>query len=1193
MMAQLSERDRGLLQNKIDDLNKSNQQLQDSITSDQKVVNNLILLDISSKKFTDEKHLEIYSLEEERRLLTGKTIIVPVQEPAFQVTTTEPNVKITINDGRFVAKKNDITFVDVPIIPSRAYTLSNTSGPDFEIWTRDRRGSTTSEKNVPASYDLHSGNNKLTVNIDGTIADIKIFEDILVDQQILTVEPFVLSAKITESMSAIFTNSLCIYNQVIQTFTIVSGTGGATSTAQVITSAVPTDLANLMKFTNNQVMVAGKYANNNLKINIDGNEQSLQLTFDIRIPVQSSLGLAIDDYSSDWRQSYSTGLLPAQPNNGPKIALLIQSTLRAVNAGGYTTAECQYYSDSGKFIIYSGTFGNKSSVQILPADDANRDFRFQIGMDQPTDSKENETSYDTLNDLYNYLNQSTCLQCSSLSNPTFSCYSLLSMNNALISGIQLMLQTTSMYDRASLSQPNLYGNKIRISSQVNAFNISDGATNAVFLPDGDYSESELASALQDLLNANTTSSNEYVVQYKQKPLYRFIISAKNNVQLLFNSGANKSTSIATFMGFANFSDSAVAKTFISNSISFAGVDFFSMALIPQFVPYAYLNFQPPYYVDSVLTETIALSEESSVLSLEGAAVTALRIQTSIDNDARLNNWINVANVELFVKNAVLQVIGSQMSLRAAAYGIADSVYTDMLAEYNSLMTDYNDVLLLLPNKAMMHLRQETETISKTVFGEGQTTQVTVYATSTGHNDRVYDRPAVEFRYSDNKFLAVRNMTSTYGSSVNYKLQEKIGFTLRTNMVTFTTPDLIVHAVTNVKVTITPTQLFTTVYWSGGQANDLQLLFSSYPHISDLIAAVTAAYSTSLLNEIWSRYSEKYTLFNGDQFSMQVGTYVLQTITVSCTNGSSISDTSPAEFAASGDTIILTISGESAKTITFPWATYNGADTAAMIQNLVRLLVANSVENQPAYTNFICTYSGTYNLYSGSAGTNSRVNIIGGTLQTPLKLGTVETVGTGPFTNNYFVTAVEAASILSFTGVTTTADLVPRFIKFTSTSTMQITSNDCATRLGFYTDNLSSAVNIELQSVASSSLQRIVNDSIYFFDRRLLRGYEYKDLTATYNVTDNINMNLRLSQIADRTSYIGTRQTQIVNRIPVIETDLSPTLYNERWTEVVNRLNKKTGSYYNVGQKELSIFNAQNTIVDNNNKITQIQTMLGS
>jgi len=1197
-MATLSERDRGLLQNKIDDLNKSNKQLQDSIASDQNVVNNLQLFDISSKKFVDEKHLEIYSLEEERRLLTGKTIIVPVEEDAFWITTTELNTTLTINDGRLTAQKNDIVFVDVPITSARAYILSKAAGTDFEIWTRDRKGSTTSEANVPASYSIHSGNNKLTVKIDSITADVKIFEDLFLEidpgQQPLVIDSFVLSAKLTEGLAtAGFTNAQCIYNQNIQTFTIASGTGGTSSTVEVITSAIPTDLANLMKFTSNQVKVVGKYANNKFKVKIDGTENELTLGFDVRIPVHSSLGYAIDDFSADWRQTFSGGLQPAQSNNGAKISLLIQSQLRGIGSDGYLTAECLYYSDSEKFVIYSGTFGNTSSIEILPASDTNRDFRFTIGMDEPTDSRNNETSYNTLQDLYNYLNQNTCLLCSNLSNPTYDCYSLLSVNNALISNIQLVLQTTSMYDRASLSQPNLYGNKIRINSQVNSFDILEGSTPvSVFIPDGDYSESELSSTLQDLLNANTTASNEYVVQYKQAPLSRFIITAKNNFRPMFGTGNNKSTSISTFMGFANFSDPSANKVFISNAISFAGVDFFSMAAIPQFVPYAYLNNQPPYYDNTnTFTESMALSIELSMSSLEAAAVTALMSQINIDNDVRLSNWASVADSELVFKRTSLQMIGFQLSIRSAAYGTADPVYLDMLAEYNSLSTDINDVLSMLPDKTIMHLRQEIGMISKNIFGEGQTTQVVVL-TSGVNDDRIYDRPAVEFRYDDAKFLPTKNMTPTYRNNVNYKLQEKIGFSLQTDMATFTTPDLIVHPVTDVKVTIDAAKLQTTVYWVSGSAVDMNLSFISYPNASDVITAITAQYSTSIKNEIWSRYTEKYMLFNGDSFSILIGAGSVQTINISCSNGSSISGAIPMTSIASGMTLDVALNGESTKTITFPWTTMSGLETAAIIQSLIRLLIADSMENQFAYSNFICTYQGgTYNLYSGTSGTGSIVNVTGGTAQLLLQLGSIEAPGTGPFANNYFITAIQVASILSFSGVSTTVD--SGYIKFTSTATIQITSSDCATRLGFYTDNLVSDTATELQTVASSSLQRILDISVWHVDRNLLRGYEYKDLLVTYNVTDDVTMNQRLLQIANRIAYIGTRQAQIAGRIPVIEVELSPTLYLDRWTQVINRLNKKTGSYYAVGSKKINIINTQNTIIDNNAKIVEIQTMLGS
>ena len=73
-MAQLTERDKALLQNDIDKIKDDNEVLQEGIDSDTRDLNNLVLYDIPSKKFVDELHFSIFQLEEELRILTGKTI---------------------------------------------------------------------------------------------------------------------------------------------------------------------------------------------------------------------------------------------------------------------------------------------------------------------------------------------------------------------------------------------------------------------------------------------------------------------------------------------------------------------------------------------------------------------------------------------------------------------------------------------------------------------------------------------------------------------------------------------------------------------------------------------------------------------------------------------------------------------------------------------------------------------------------------------------------------------------------------------------------------------------------------------------------------------------------------------------------------------------------------------------------------
>jgi hypothetical protein len=1183
-MAQLSERDRGLIQNKIDELKKNNTQLQESITEGLREVNNLTLFDISSKKFVDEKHAHVYSLEEERRLLTGKTIIAPVQENAFQVTTTEPSTTISINDGRFLAKKNNIPFVDVPIISSRAFIVSKSVGPDFEIWTRDRYGSSTSEKNVPQTYRIHSGNNKLKVKIDNVEKEIIIIdEDILTSQTdgTLIVDPLILSAQVKSALNdAGFTDAECFYNQSILTFTITSGTVGPSSTVEVISANTTDDLSVLMKFTSSQVKVPGKYANNKLKVKIDNVEQQIEMVFDTRIPVFSSLGYALDDYSQDWRQNFNDGpMFPAASNNGAIIASMIQSKLREVASGGYTSAECTYYLDSQKFIVYSGSFGATSSIEFLPASDTNRDLLSFIGMNEPTDRKANETSYETLLSLYDYLNQKTVISCSNLNNPSYKCYSIISLNNVPISSVSVYLQTTSDYDNASLSRPRLYGNKLRVDTTNNHIDIIDTTTVVKTIPSGLYVEAELAELLQDTLNNGST--NKFTVQYKSKTA-TFIIAAQTTVTLLFGTGTNKNTSIATCIGFANFVD-INGTSFTSNAVTFSGADFYSMTLIPQFVSFTYLNNEPPYYIDvNVSFESSLLNSELTFLQFENSFLS--EYLSSIYNEAHLNKLESIVKYELSVCTDVARINSKQLTTHAMS-SMTDTEYYNLLNEYNSVMSNINSIHSL-------SIRSETTVIPTSSFSEGGN-EVLAFS-FVNPPEKLYDTQTIECRYSDNKYLPMHNMSPLFSNSINFKSHFGTAFLITTNMTNYVDQFSISHAVTDVIINITNSYISTIVYWSSGSEEDLHYDYSSYNNVVDILNDIIlnyTSYQVSLKAELWSRFKEKFILFSGDNFSIKIGNQPTQTITISATMGSSISDLDPAVIVGIADTLILSINSESSRTITFTTATSNGYETANAIEQLIRSITADNIDNQPAYTNFTCRYNGSlFYLYSGTSGTLSSVNVSDGTAKVALKLGLNELTGTGLFTNNYSVSTNEVISNLSgLVGVIVSND--NSYIKFSANDKIEIISSDAASRLGFYLDNLLCNPTINVQNIPSSSLIR-VNESILSVIKSIDKGYENKSIVLTYSIINNAKMSLRQAEVLSRINDILARLTQIINRILEINSQLTPTLYNDRWNEVVKRLNKKTGSYFKVGEKQIEIINTQQSIIENNNKIAELQAMLG-
>jgi hypothetical protein len=1496
-MAMLSERDKSLLQDEIDKLISNTKSLQESIDSDFLEINNLMLTDISSKKFVDEKHLQIYELEEELRLCTGKTVIGAVEEDAFEISTNEPNVKVFVTDGRFIAKKNDISIVDVPIIDSRAYILSSVAGPNFDIWTRDRYGSATSQFNVPDSYIIHEGNNKIKIVIDGIEKTIQIISpDILeVSNGSLTVDASILASNLSLSLNENFENARCYYHTINKCFTIVSGSIGPNSTVQILVGIDSDDIARQMKFST-QVNIPGRYANNKLTVVIDKLEKEIEITFDMRIPITSSLGQVIDDYSADWKTNFDGPMFPAETNNGKKVATLIQTKLREIGEGGFKTAECMYFSSSNKFLISSGTFGETSSIEVKPNSDSNRDLAPFLGLLQPTDVKNNEKSYNTLQELYNYLNSKTVISCTNLQNPHFKCYSLLTIENGvLLSNIPYVLQTTSEYDKASILEPRLYSGKLKIDSSNDKIDTSEGTRT---LQHGSFSEGELCEIIQSALNVGTTL---FTVSYK-KNTKNFEITASASVTLLFNTGNNKSKSIATYIGFLNTSD-LIGTTFTGGPISFSGIDFFSMAEIPQLVPMTYFGNKPPYYFDSaVKSERDLLNAELILLNTEdnsGGLINNIKTQTDIYNESNIIALENVLTEELTFINSLMIAIQKLMS-NYSIISTTDSIYTNLVTAYNNAETAKNKInACIASHNYLLNLRSSSKTfIFGTEFTTGGEESLNIsFPQSNG--DRLYNLTPIEFKYADNKYIPMKNLDTIYdnnssfkmflqqafkiksnvsaisgysmsatdanglfnitsikskvnvtidgdakiislnlgtnlnGQSVSNDIQSKLqiigtgGFTNAkcywnrfdcvnrfkivsgttglsstveisdevievnalnnkfyfedshtqvtnqsigtgngttaaysgtlnpriipssvsisatvdgvvrtvtdngsgilsgyvtgssnvinyltgsytftfagnvdisstititykyytlklatianglynglgfatavqnslnatssgytctysaiTNKLTLTSTqpyfnlrfntdpstatiilgfnnqdkigslsyvsdnDIVLsavaelnystptndtgHVITDTKITITDTFISSKVYWSTGNIEHFHYDFSVYSNIKSLIDVIkndfTTEYDISIGKAtLWSRKKEKFQINNGEQFQIRVNNGSIQSVNFNLSRAQLSSGSNAQVVAVSGDTLTLSLNGEISRTITFPTPTSTGLETAAMIQSLVRSLIASNSENQLAYSNFICTYSSNYILTNGIYGSGSFINISGGTLSSKLSL-TGSSNGSGPISNNMAVTAAQLVAVLVFPGVTISSDEL--FLKIQANNAdekLEIISNSLSNRIGFYNENLISEPSNEYTTVNCNSLINITDETISS-DFIVNKGYENRgNITAIFYITDNIRLNSRLTDIIERKNYLSTRQSQITSRLSAINSVLSITNYSNRWIEVMKRLNKKTGSYFKVGDKQLAILRTQQSIIENNNKIAELKAMLG-
>jgi hypothetical protein len=264
----------------------------------------------------------------------------------------------------------------------------------------------------------------------------------------------------------------------------------------------------------------------------------------------------------------------------------------------------------------------------------------------------------------------------------------------------------------------------------------------------------------------------------------------------------------------------------------------------------------------------------------------------------------------------------------------------------------------------------------------------------------------------------------------------------------------------------------------------------------------------------------------------------------------------------------------------------------MIQSLVRSLIAINPDNQLAYSNFICTYSSNYTLICGIYGSSSSVNVSGGTLSSKLNLSGSGS-GSGIISNNFAVTVAQLISVMTFSNATVSND--SSFVKIqadNSDEKIEIVSNSLSNRIGFYNENLSSDPSNEYTTVNCNSLINITDESI-LSDLLVNKGYENRgNIIATFDITDNIRLNNRLADIITRKNYLSTRQSQVTSRLSAINSALSIANYNDRWIEVIRRLNKKTGSYFKVGDKQLAIIRSQQSITENNSKIAELKAMLG-
>jgi hypothetical protein len=189
--------------------------------------------DVPFKKQTDAPHIDIYYYEEELRRLTGLSIPQPLQEQGFFLTDIVSNSRVFINDGRLIIHENLFEVINLPLIPFRGYSWSSSCGTNFDMWSADRRGSTTSKPNSSRTFTVSTAACNLKVSIDGVEAQINI-GDILAIQTNEQINGEIFSSSVDNELFTISavggeTNFNTVFSPVVSTTTSGKITRGLTT----------------------------------------------------------------------------------------------------------------------------------------------------------------------------------------------------------------------------------------------------------------------------------------------------------------------------------------------------------------------------------------------------------------------------------------------------------------------------------------------------------------------------------------------------------------------------------------------------------------------------------------------------------------------------------------------------------------------------------------------------------------------------------------------------------------------------------------------------------------------------------------------------------------------------------------------------------------------------------------------------
>jgi hypothetical protein len=382
-----------------------------------------------------------------------------------------------------------------------------------------------------------------------------------------------------------------MFNTNLNCFTLAAGVAGVGSSAEIL-PASSDDMRITLGF-DSQFQIAGRWSNNLLKVEIDGDEKEIKIADFRQCFNDALLGDNNDDIGFYWSRTLGyLGTTRVGPlfcsgiNNGKDVAKSIQAQLRAVGTGGFKEATCWYFSDKQQFVIYSGSFGAGSIAHVVPTGPDPKYCTALLGFEIPLEERGNETYYNTVGELAAILDTITNVAVSTPTDPDVIAYSVLLQKETgikLDNNFQLFpFMTTEIYDNGALGLPRLYpdgtvtiddtNDKINFTEETNveitatiAHNELDDEGNII-----PYTAGDLAAQIQDALNAATQISVAYTVEYQTRSK-KFIIHSSIATKMLWNSGANKLTSVGDLIGFNTNVDTGPTTLHIANRrVSFTG-----------------------------------------------------------------------------------------------------------------------------------------------------------------------------------------------------------------------------------------------------------------------------------------------------------------------------------------------------------------------------------------------------------------------------------------------------------------------------------------------------------------------------------------------------------------------------------------------------------------------------------------------